>query len=118
MKTYPVIIFTDAETSKVHVFQVDDISLNVDVQEPSVWVRSMPLDRWYTISAKSVREVVVEDHDQAFAALARAMSQEIDRLHQHARDEYKRGLTNGERNAFDRIRGILAPDDGETECTD
>lgn len=115
MRTYPVVIFTDAETSRVHVFQVDDISLDVKAQGAGMWT-DLVLDSWIAISAENAREVTAEGYDQAFATLARAMSQEIDRLKKFARDEYKRGLTNGKRDALDQLRDMLDPDsEGEDD---
>lgn len=115
MRAYPVITYTDPKTSEVHAIQVDDHGISLDVDEIRMWTASKPRYQKITITGSGYRKVAAENYDHAFATLAHALGKEIDRLKQHAHDEYQRGLENGRRDALNKLRDLIEPTEEEED---
>ena len=118
MRTYPVITYTDPKTSEVHAIQVDDHGISLDVDYIRAWGESEPRGQKITITGSGYQTVIAESYDQAFAILAHSLGKEIDRLKQHAHDEYQRGLDDGRRGAIDQLRELLDPTEEEVSFDD
>ena len=117
MRAYPVIIYTDPATNQTIISQIDDDGISFDVEHFDTYcdVTSIcavpPIRKGITIKATAIRVVEATDSERALADLARVFGKEIDRLKEHARNEYERGRQDGKRYVLNRVREMLEPED-------
>lgn len=117
MRAYPVIIYTEPATNQTIVSQIDDDGISFDVEhfDAHCDVTSIcavpPIRKGITIKATAIRAVEATDSERALAGLAHAFGKEIDRLKEHARNEYERGRQDGKHYALNRVREMLEPED-------
>lgn len=109
MRAYPVITYTDPETNEVCAVQIDDHGIHLETDESPAWRRNGTRSQRVTITGGGYRRAIANDHEHALAMLAYMFGKEIDRLKQHANDEYYRGLENGRRDALGKVRELLEP---------
>lgn len=121
MRAYPVIIYTDPATNQTVVSQIDDDGISFDVEhfDAHCDVTSIcavpPIRKGITIKATATRTVEATDSEHALAGLAHVFGKEIDRLKEHARDEYQRGRQDGKHYALNRVREMLEPETDDEE---
>ncbi|WP_279063666.1 hypothetical protein [Dermabacter hominis] len=117
MRAYPVIIYTEPATNQIIVSQIDDDGTSFDVEhfDTHCDVTSIcavpPIRKGITIKATAIRAVEATDSERTLADFARVFGKEIDRLKEHAKDEYERGYHDGLRYTFDRLCEMIEPED-------
>lgn len=121
MRAYPVIIYTEPTTNQTIISQIDDDGISFDVEhfDAHCDVTSIcavpPIRKGITIKATAIRVVEATDSERALADLARVFGKEIDRLKEHARNEYERGRQDGKHYALNRVREMLEPETDDEE---